>query len=140
MKPAALLLALGLSFAALAQDSWKVVHNGKQKLQTTVEKPDGNVVYLNRIDLQKNGTLAIIFSDAEKQAGWTRTITMVDKGETELHTHTGNLFTISNANLKKLFARVSTIYVYTWTLPDDPELAARIRIRRVHLSTIKLRG
>lgn len=140
MKLLTLLLASGLSLFAQAQDSWKVVHNGKQKLQTTEEKPDGNVVYLNRADLQKNGTLAIIFSDAEKQAGWTRTITMVDKGETELHTHTGNLFTISNANLKKLFARVNTIYVYTWTLPDDPKLAARIRIRRVHLSTIKLRG
>ena len=140
MKLLTLLLALVLSLAAHAQDSWKVVHNGRQKLKTSVEKADGNVVYLSRADLQKTGNLSIIFSDAEKQAGWTRTITMVDKGEAELHTHTGNLFTISNINLKKLFNKVNTIYVYTWTLPDDPELAARIRIRRVHLSTIKLKG
>jgi hypothetical protein len=140
MKLFALLLTLGLSFSAQSQDSWKVVHNGRQKLKTSVEQQAGNVVFLNRADLQKNGNLSIIFSEGEKQAGWTRTITMVDKGETELHTHTGNLFTISNANLKKLFNRANTIYVYTWALPDDPELAARIRIRRVHLSTIKLRG
>jgi hypothetical protein len=140
MKLFTLLVALSLSLASSAQDSWKVVHNGKQKLKTSVEKADGNVVYLNRADLQKNGNLSIIFSDGDKQTGWTRTITMVDKGEAELHTHTGNLFTISNANLKKLFSKVATIYVYTWALPDDPELAARIRIRRVHLSTIKLRG
>lgn len=140
MKLFALLLTLSLSLAAGAQDSWKVVHNGRQKLKTSVEKADGNVVYLSRADLQKTGNLSIIYSDAEKQAGWTRTITMVDKGENELHTHTGNLFTISNVNLAKLFNKVNTIYVYTWALPDDPELAARIRIRRVHLSTIKLRG
>lgn len=140
MKLFALLLTLSLSAPALAQDSWKVVHNGKQKLATDVEKPDGNVVTINRADLSRTGTFVIKYSETEPQTGWTRTITMVDKGETELHTHTGNLFTISNANLKKLFDRVNTIYVYTWSLPNDPELAARIRVRRVHLSTIKLRG
>jgi hypothetical protein len=140
MKLFALLLTLSLSGPALAQDSWKVVHNGKQKLAASAEKPDGNVVTVNRADLSRTGTFVIKYNEAEPQTGWTRTITMVDKGETELHTHTGNLFTISNANLKKLFASVNTIYVYSWSLPNDPELAARIRVRRVHLSTIKLRG
>lgn len=140
MKLFALLLTLAFSLPILAQDSWKVVHNGKQKLATGVERPNGNVVTVNRADLNKTGTFLIKFTPAEPQTGWTRTITMVDKGETELHTHTGNLFTISNANLKKLFNKVNTIYIYTWALPDDPELAARIRIRRVHLSTITLRG
>ena len=140
MKLLALLLTLGLSLPAFAQDSWKVVHNGKQKLSTSTEQPEGNVVTVNRADLNRTGTFLIKYTQAEPQTGWTRTITMVDKGENELHTHTGVLFTISNANLKKLFNKVNTIYVYTWALPDDPELASRIRIRRVHLSTIKLRG
>ena len=117
-----------------------MVHNGRQKLKTAVEKTTGNVVTLNRADLQKTGNLSVIYSEQDKQADWTRTISMVDKGETELHTHSGNLFTISNVNLAKLFKKVNTIYVYTWALPNDPELAARIRIRRVHLCTIKLKG
>lgn len=140
MKLFVLLLTLSLSLSAFSQDSWRVVHNGKQKLATGVERPEGNVVTINRADLNKTGTFLIKYTESEPQTAWTRTITMVDKGENELHTHTGNLFTISNANLKKLFAKVNTIYVYTWALPNDPELAARIRIRRVHLSTIKLRG
>ena len=140
MKLLTLLLSLSLGFSALAQDSWKVVHNGRQKLKTAVEKTTGNVVTLNRADLQKTGNLSVIYSEQDKQADWTRTISMVDKGETELHTHSGNLFTISNVNLAKLFKKVNTIYVYTWALPNDPELAARIRIRRVHLCTIKLKG
>jgi hypothetical protein len=140
MKIAALLLSLSLAFFASAQDSWKVVHNGKEKLSTGVERPDGNVVTVNRVDLSKTGTFLIKYTEKEPQTGWTRTIAMVDKGENELHTHAGNLFTISNANLKKLFNKVNTIYVYTWARPNDPELAARIRIRRVHLCTIKLRG
>lgn len=140
MKLFALLFSLGLSFFASAQDSWTVVHNGKEKLSTGVERPDGNVVTLNRADLSKTGTFLVKYTEKQPQTGWKRSISMVDKGENELHTHTGNLFTISNANLKALFNKVTTIYVYTWALPTDPELAARIRIRRVHLCTIKLRG
>ncbi|HEY1112798.1 MAG TPA: hypothetical protein VGE66_04535 [Chitinophagaceae bacterium] len=140
MKLFSLLMFLSFSLPALAQDSWKVIHKGKQKLATGVEKPEGNVVTINRADLSGTGTFLIKYTEKEPRTGWTRTITMVDKGENELHTHKGNLFTISNANLKKLFNKANTIYVYTWALPDDPELAARIRIRRVHLSTIKLRG
>lgn len=140
MKLFALLLSLTLGFSAMAQDSWKAALNGKELLSTAEEKPDGNIITLNKTDLAKTGNFLVKYTEKEPQTGWKRSIVLVDKGENEVQTETGRILTVPNKTLLMQLLKEGTLYVYTWALPTDPELAARIRVRRVHLCTIKLKS
>jgi hypothetical protein len=139
MKIFTLLLSLTLGFSAFAQDSWKVALNGKELLSTGEEKPDGNIVTLSKTDLAKTANFLVKYTEKEPQTGWKRSIVLVDKGENEMQTETGRILTVSSKTLLAHLLKAGTLYIYTWALPTDPELAARIRVRRVHLCTIKLK-
>ena len=139
MKIFTLLLSLTLGFSALAQDNWKVALNGKELLSTAEEKPEGNIVTLSKADLAKTANFLVKFTEKEPQTGWKRSIVLVDKGENEVQAETGRILTVSSKTLLTHLLRAGTLYIYTWALPTDPELAARIRVRRVHLCTIKLK-
>ena len=45
---------------------------------------------------------------------------------------------ITAAELKKLFGDKKKIKIYTIAVPTDPDLAARVRVRRMHLCTLEL--
>ncbi len=132
------LLFLGTACMATAQDNWKLIHNGTSKLQAKGEAPEENIVSVRIADLNKTGALAIAYTAAEAQKGWVRTIMLVDDTDTELATFKGASYTIKNADLRSHFKKSNTIHVYTMALPSDPKQAALVRVRRVHLATLKL--
>jgi len=138
MKSLLFLLAFTLSTSLFAQESWKISHNGKQRLQTSIENEAQNVISIKRNALKKKGQLWIYRVVPEEQKGWNKTITLVDSKDTELAQSTSNSYKVTNAKLTALFKKASTIKVYYSAVPSDPELASRIRVRRVHLCTIRL--
>ena len=137
-----MLLTLLLSFGALtmtfAQDSWKLTHNSKVVLQSKEEDPEGNAFALRIADFNKAGALSVVFKGAGGPE-WIRTITVVDENDGELATHKGSTYTIPNAGLRSLFKKSSVLKFYTMAIPSDPEKAALVRVRRVHLATITLK-
>lgn len=133
------LMALAFSVPALAQDGWKVVHHGKERLSTSAENPAGNVVTLKNADLLRTGNLVVRYKEQSAQDGWQRWIAVFDPEDNELFKSRTTQLVVPNARLRALLKKSPTLKVYTWALPTDPELAARIRIRRVHLCTLKLR-
>lgn len=140
MKLLYLLFFIAFSMNASAQDaSWKITHNGKTRLSATSESEEKNKVQIRTADLKKKGAMVVNFLQKEKQAGWSRFIAVYDGQDNELLQSKGSTMKMDNAKLLSLLRKNNKLRIFTWALPDDPELAARIRIRRVHLVTIELR-
>lgn len=123
---------------AIAQDSWKVVHNGKTRLEARGES-DKNSFVVKAADLKKAGALSIFIKEKAPQAGWERTVTLVDAAENELASAKGDLIKIENTRLAKTMAKAKTIRIYSMLLPTDPAKAALVRVRRIHLATIEIK-
>lgn len=128
-----------IGFCAQAQDTWTVVQGGKIRLKASGEDEAKNVVSIRSADLKKAGSLTITYVEAERQKDWKRTIMFVGPNDKELLKVEGPMAKVQHAKLKALAAKYKTIKVYTMSLPTDPELAATVRVRRVHLCTITVK-
>lgn len=136
-----ILLAFLLSFVSLtvfAQDSWKLCLNGKTLLNTSSENEEKNVVKLSSSDVQKGRKFMLTYTEADPKKGWERTIAVYDEKDRELKKQSGKKFSLRSSELKKLFQQSTVLKIYTISLPKDPELKARVRVRRVHLCTLIL--
>ena len=132
------LISFSLSLVTFAQDSWKIVHNGKQKIATSTETTE-NVISITKEDLDPNGFLFINYTEATKpQEGWRRVVALVDDAGNEIYKHGGNLMHVRNPSMRSFFNNTKRIDIYTWSLPTDPKLAATVKVRRVHLCTLTL--
>jgi hypothetical protein len=140
MKILFLLLSLVGFVAAEAQtDTWILSHNNKPVLNALGEDEARNVITIKAADLKKNGQLFINYKEAKKQKDWKRTLAVFDTKDNELIKYNGSIYKLANSKLNSLYAQgIRTVKIYTWALPADPKLAARIRIRRVHIATINL--
>lgn len=139
MKAFLLLLTVAISTSVMAQnDSWKVTHNAKVRLSTS-EENEMNSIEVRAAELNKKGLLSIAFKEGVPQAGWQREIMVFDPADNDLLKQKGSLLKVQNAELKKLFGESKTLMVYTMSLPKDPNLAATVRVRRVHLCTLVLK-
>ena len=121
-----------------AQDKWSVHINKKPLLEATEESPEKNLVSLKLADLKKKNNFILTYFENPKQKGWTRSIMIFDSADKELKRITGTKLSLTNANLLSLLKKNKSIQIYTWSIPNDPELKARIRVRRVHLCTLVL--
>lgn len=135
-----LLTVLSLNCAAYAQDSWKIVHNGKEKINTNEEDETANRFSITAEDLKKSDNfLWVVYKDADKEEGWKRVIALYDEKDNEIIKHGGDLFKVYNGSLRSYIRGRKELRVFTWSLPTDPNVAATIRIRRVHLGTIEIK-
>jgi hypothetical protein len=137
-----LLLLLGTLFTSsilLAQDSWKVIQNGKIVLQTSQEDTAKNIINILKSSLKKKYELILIYNEEHESKGVTRYITAFGTNDHELNKQTGNRFKLNNPTLTSLFYQSKRIRIYTWALPSDPNMKASIRVRRVHLCTLVLK-
>lgn len=132
----ALLLLLGTFNKGYSQDSWKIIHNGVPLLQSKVEDAEKNTIAIRIPALSKTGFLSVVYSEKPKQKDWKRTIMIVDDDDSELWRKEGSAVKIENIVLRSYFKKSSILKVYTMALPSDPEKAALVRVRRVHLATI----
>ena len=138
-----ILSLIGISLFSKSQtqqsDSWKIKWNKKTILETTKENVADNTQKVKLADLKDNCSLKVSYKENPPQKDWKRDFLFFDEGDNELLRKDSTTSTkITGSELKKLFAGKKRIMIYTVSLPTDPDLAARIRIRRVHLCTLEL--
>jgi hypothetical protein len=125
----------------LQTDSWKIKWNKKVILETGKENEAANTRKITGTDLEKNYFLEITYTEAgaKKEKTWNRSFIFFDENDKELlkKDSTRNA-TIAAAELKNLFVDKKKIKLYTIAVPADPDMAARVRVRRVHLCTLEL--
>jgi hypothetical protein len=146
MKKIFTLLSLGLALASFkpknaAPDSWKITWNKKVILQTSKSDEAVNIRKIKSGDLKKNYTLEISYKegDPKKEKEWIRSFMIFDEKDAELlRLDSTRQAKISAAELKKLFGESKKLKIYTIAVPADPNKAATVRVRRVHLCTLQL--
>ena len=120
-------------------NTWTVEHNKTVRLKAAGENEAKNTFTIRAADLKTEGQLYIDYTEAKPLKDWKRTFAVFDEKDNDLMSYSGSSFKISNGKLRSLMSDgITTIKIFTWALPTDPDLASRIRIRRVHLCTIKL--
>jgi hypothetical protein len=129
-------LSLFMSISAHAQQGWKLQLDTRVLLHATEENEEKNIVKLKLTDVKKAKQLLLHYNKAEENKDWVRTIALYDEGDKVLATMKGKKFFISTAVLQKHFKSAGTLKLFTTSIPKDPQLAARIRVRRVHLCTL----
>ena len=142
MKNLILLLTfLSTVFVSQAQDSWKIKLNKKVLLSATAEDEVKNIKKIKSVELNKPGYLEVLYKEMPVKTGWQRSLLFFDENDTELWRKDNSKAAtkISNAILKKLFTGKNKIKIYTISLPTDPNKAAAVRVRRVHLCTLELK-
>lgn len=123
-----------------AQDSWKVYHNKTEFLTGTEESKSKNSISISAASLKMSGELVITYIEKKPPKDWSRFIAIFDGKDNELlQRKNARMLKVGNTLLNGLFKNNHSLYVYSWALPNDPDLASRIRIRRVHLCTIELK-
>lgn len=123
-----------------AQDSWKVYCGKKQLLKTSVSDEVKNIIRLDEKALSGKNDFIIKYTDEDPQKDWKRMIAVFDEKDNQLRiVENADTFTLPVAELKEMLEKKGKLKFYTWSLPNDPELAARIRIRRVHLYTVEMK-
>ena len=135
----ALLLMLGTINYAYSQDSWKIIHNSVLLLQSKEEDPAKNTFAIRIPSLSKAGFLSVTYTENPKQKDWKRTLMIVDENDSEFFRKEGSSVKIENNLLRSYFKKSNVLKVYTMALPSDPEKAALVRVRRIHLATITLK-
>jgi len=122
-------------------DSWKIKWNKKTILESSKENEAANTKKIKQAELKKNYSLEISYkeSDTQKEKAWKRSFIFFDEADKELLRKDNTRSTkLTAAELKKLFGDKKKIKIYTIAIPSDPDLAARVRVRRVHLCTLEL--
>ena len=135
------LLCMALWQSASAQaDKWKVVFNRKPVIQTSQEDSAKNVIRFKKKELDNNSICKILFEeDPNGIKGWKRSIALYDaKGEPVMQMDSTQQLFFYNSDLMKIMWTRKKVMVYTWNAPNDPRMAAAIRIRRMHLCTFEL--
>jgi hypothetical protein len=128
-------------FGTMKENSWKVKWNKKLVLSANGENEARNAITIAKADLSKKCFLEIQFkeADSEKANGWKRTFLIMDENDNELaRIEKGSTITVKAADLKKHFKGRNCLRIFSISLPKDPELAARVRVRRIHIVTVKL--
>ena len=141
MKKIILLIAFVLPvLCVVAQNSWKVKLNNKILVATNETDNTKYDKKVSRTEWKKNGSLEVSYKqDEEPQDGWVRTFYLIDEmGNTVIQKDNVNSIKISLKQLRKSFAGKKKIEIYTMVRPTDPEVAMRVRIRRVLLCTLEL--
>lgn len=120
-------------------DSWTIKLNKKIILDAFKYSETANTRNIKSSDLDKTGFLEIIYhpGDTAQAKTWKRSFLLMDETDKELLRKDSTLCVkITNAELKKLLGDKNKISIYTIALPLNMELAARIRVRRLHLCTL----
>jgi hypothetical protein len=125
----------------LTADSWKIKWNNRVILETSKSDETANTKKINAADLKKKYLLEISYkeTDAQKEKEWKRSFMILDESDNELLRKDSTRYVkMTAAELKKLFGIKKKIKIYTSAIPNDPSLAARARVRIVHLCTLVL--
>jgi hypothetical protein len=128
-----LLLIICAGLASKSQDRWTVQLNSKSLLTATEEDTLKNVV---KADDLKKGALIVTYHPGKVENERKRRIMIFDQNDQELYSKEMHNISVPVASLKKW--RLTSPQVKVYTIPVLGEEGANVRLRRVHLCTIKL--
>lgn len=132
-------LLLPFLFATAQDDTWKVKLNNKTIVATSQIDEKANTRKLTASAWKKNGNLEVSYKGGELTDGWVRTFYFTDEADREVIVKDNtSKVKIKLKQLRKAFAGKKRIDIYTISRPTDPEVAMRVRLRRVHLCTLEL--
>lgn len=142
------ILLIAVTGMVQAQLPWKIKVGSKTILQTTGEDEKKNVVRLKNIQVGTKSNFYLSYRVTPDEKDWIRTVMIYDtagvniadnpvgskiqKGTPQVN------YIIPNKTLKALLARHKKIKIYYTSIPSDPEKAAVVRVRRVHICTVLL--
>jgi hypothetical protein len=135
-----LLIFIFTTMFANAQDSWKIKFNSKVVLSATTDDETTNTRKIKRTELDGKGSLDVLYKSSKPATEWIQSLMFYGETDNEVFRKdsVNGTTQIKLATLKELFGTKSKIRIYTIAIPSDPDLAARVRVRRVHLCTLEL--
>jgi hypothetical protein len=120
----------------VAQDHWTVTDDRNKVLHATGEDTLANRITINPNKIKKRGAVRLRYHEVPERKDWKRTLIVQDDTGKEWQQAEGHSLKLRHRALRKMAATAPRIEMYTSSLPADPERAATVRIRRVHLCTI----
>ena len=143
-----LLLLISVTHMVKAQLPWKVKLGSKYVLQTTDEDTEKNVLVLTSSKIGTKNSLTLSYKIPADEKDWVRTVMFDDMNGSTIAenpsitiakkgTSTVSYF-ITNKQLKQILKKYKKLTVYFTSIPSDPEKAAMVRVRKVHICTISL--
>ena len=140
---------MAITNLVMAQLKWKIKLGTKTVLQTAGENESKNVFRLSRTQIGIKSNLIISYQVAADEKDWVRNLMIDDStgaGIAESPTASaikqGTVevkYTITNKKLKELLKKHKKIKLFYTSIPSDPEQAALVRVRKVHICTFSLR-
>ena len=140
MRPILLLIAAFLFCGNLnAQQRWTVSYQKKIKLKSVEEDPETNTIGIKRTRLSTAGDLIITFKVNDGTVN--RTVMADDSSRSGIKSweKVKKTLIIKAADLRKLFKSREKVLFYFTEIPKDPEKAAVVRMRPVHLFTLVIK-
>lgn len=140
MKPLLLFVAAFLLCGTVnAQQRWTVSYQKKIKLKSVEEDPETNTIGIKRSQLSAAGDLIITFKVNDGTVN--RTVMADDSSRSGINSweNVPKTLTIKAAELRELFRSRDKVLFYFTEIPKDPDQAAVVRMRPVHLFTVVLK-
>ncbi|PWU03929.1 MAG: hypothetical protein C5B52_02440 [Bacteroidetes bacterium] len=121
-------------------DSWKISLDSKVIVNLASEKKsDSAIIYLNKLQLSQANSLIIEFTEAQQSKDWNRIFTLYNGQKELIHFDFPQSSGIYELPVQKLAPRVHderNLFLYTYSLPNDKNLAATVRVRRILICRI----
>lgn len=142
MKKLSLILLFTLgTFMAQAQTGWTISYQKKLLLKNAAEDNAKNLVNIKKTTLKS--TVFLQLNPVDADTAYTITIEAEAVGEefTGLKSweYKDKAVSISGTELKTLFTGRKKLAFYYTAIPKDPNLAAVVRVRKVHICTVNLK-
>lgn len=137
---ALIFLLTGLSSAvAQMEDSFTIKLNKEVLLRSPVES-DEPIVFIDKAAVKENKFIIIEYKTTRPEENWNRTFYLNDENEKSYQTIAINkqsgTVRIAASKLAKAASSGVPLYLHTASLPNDKELAALVRVRRITLCKI----
>lgn len=136
MKIIAVLLLSLATLSLPAQDIWNVRFRGRTRMIARTEDTARNFVEIRKGELSKS-TLEVIYKQVTPTAGFSRSIMLYTATDSLLWQKDATAIKLTEGDLRKWMKKQPVIYIYTVSIPADPKMKEAVRVRRVHLCTIR---
>lgn len=136
-----ILTILAFTFLTMAQsqESWTICYGKKSILKKVPESKEKNSFTLSKSSLTSNAKLTIQLHAVDTANNITLMANLDNGNNVKEWEYNNKTFSIAAGELKTLFGSERKLHFYYRSLPKDPEKAAVVRIRPVHVCTITLK-
>ena len=136
-----ILTILAFTFLSMAQsqENWTICYGKKSILKKVAENKEKNSFTINKSSITGNAKLTIQFHAVDTANNITLMANLDNGNNVKEWDYTGKTFSITASELKTFIGPNKKLEFYYRSIPKDPEKAAVVRIRPVHVCTITLK-